>query len=124
MSTNRLIAIFLAVPGVIIAACVIFWLRAINSPNAHISVRNQSGIVLSNLTISGACEHRHADTVGDSLEWQTATAYHKGGPILFSFSNGTKRYGASPQIYSNYSGFCGITLTVRSNMTIESEVRY
>jgi hypothetical protein len=124
MSTARLTAYFLAVPAAFVAVFFIGWVWAINSSRAHILVRNQSGTTLSNVTISGSCEPRHADTVGDHSEWQTVTPYRKGGQIQFSFLSGAKPYSSSPEIYTNHSGSCGITLTVLSNMTVESEVRY
>jgi len=124
MSTARRIACFLAVPAAVIVVFFIGWIWAINSSRAHILVRNQSGTTLSNLTISGSCEQRHVDTVSDHSEWQTVTPYRKGGQIQFSFLSGAKRYSSSPEIYTNHSGSCGITLTVLSNMNIESEVRY
>ncbi|SRR6266513_2175089 len=124
MSTTRLIACFLAVPAALIAIFFIGWMWAVNSSRAHILVRNQSGIILSNLTISGSCEQRHVDTVGGHSEWQTVTPHRKGGQIQFSFLSEAKRYTSSPEIYTNHTGSCGITFTVLSNMTVESEVRY
>lgn len=124
MSNSRLIAYFVAVPAAVIAVFFIGWIWAINSSRAHILVRNQSGTALSNLMISGSCEQRHIDTVGGHSEWQTVTPYRKGGQIQFSFLSGAKRYSSSPEIYTNHSGSCSITLTVLSNMTIESRVIY
>jgi hypothetical protein len=124
MSAAKAIAHLLAVAAALIAAFFIGWIWAFNSPRAHVFVRNQSGATLSNLTISGSCEQRHLDTVGDRSEWQTVTRYRKGGKIQFGFSSGATRYSSISEIYTNHSGSCGITLTVLSNMSILSDVSY
>lgn len=111
-----------------ILALVVFlffssWLLAAGCSRAHIFVTNQSGSAVSNLTIAGSCKQRHLEILPAASEWKTVTPYHTPGHFQFSFASAGGSHTANPDTGTNLSGFCGISFTISSNMTVTSEVR-
>jgi hypothetical protein len=120
MSTARLIVTLIAIPAALVVLFFIGWFCAINSPHAYVLVRNQSGVTVSNVVISGSCERRQAESVTAHREWHTGTRYAKGGHVQLGFLSGAHVYTATVDLDTNHAGACGITFTVFSNMTIKS----
>src|SRR4051794_1529274 len=109
MRLSRVIALFVSVPVMLIVLVYAAWLFTSASARAHVLVMNESGVPLSNVSISGACEKRGADILAAHSEWRSVTPYCATGSIRISFQGAGNTYAAVADVDTNHAGVCGIT---------------
>jgi hypothetical protein len=100
------------------------WILAAGCSRAHVFVTNQSGMSLSNLVVSGLSKERHSDALAPHSEWHTATPYHRGHLIQFSFETAGQNYTTNSDACLDHSGFCAVWFTIGTNMVITSGAKY
>ena len=85
---------------------------------AHVTVDNKSGVILSNLVISGLFYERRADTLNTNATWITVTPYWgHAATIQLSFDCAGKSYINKRAAEFNYAPLDSV-LSVQSNKTV------